>query len=72
MYRDGSRELQVLNLNKDKDEKSANGASVTQAEGEKCPGMLKCYFYCLECGGRLIFTEGCSQCSDCGMSICQM
>lgn len=46
MYRDGSRELQVLNLNKDKDEKksSATGDAPRQPDGEKCPGTMNGMF----------------------------
>ena len=32
----------------------------TIVEGEKCP----------QCGGKIIYTSGCKQCSDCGWSKC--
>lgn len=32
----------------------------TIVEGEKCP----------QCGGKIIYTNGCKQCSDCGWSKC--
>ncbi|MBU1178629.1 ribonucleotide-diphosphate reductase subunit alpha, partial [Patescibacteria group bacterium] len=66
VYRDKSREMQVLNIGKD--EKKKEEAPVVPApkpvgggkKGGKCP----------ECGKKLRVSEGCSTCPDCGYSAC--
>jgi ribonucleoside-diphosphate reductase alpha chain len=56
IYRDGSRSNQVLNI------ESVKNAGVEQKGGVKCP----------ECGGTLVFEEGCSKCPACGHSACSL
>eukprot|EP01114_Cavostelium_apophysatum_P019552 TRINITY_DN6338_c0_g1_i1.p1 TRINITY_DN6338_c0_g1~~TRINITY_DN6338_c0_g1_i1.p1 ORF type:complete len:738 (-),score=153.15 TRINITY_DN6338_c0_g1_i1:80-2293(-) len=97
VYRDGSRILQVLNLNKEAEEKgeihleaSASGATLTGAPSlrldstfatpassspsvvsmeENSRSMIK-KGICPECKSKLSFSEGCSSCSKCGLSVC--
>ena len=57
IYRDGSRESQVLNL--DISEAQDKGA-VTKIEGKRCP----------ECNSPMYMSEGCAKCMSCGHSQC--
>ncbi|MCL5411165.1 MAG: vitamin B12-dependent ribonucleotide reductase [Patescibacteria group bacterium] len=63
IYRDGSREAQVLNIaHSGSPEKIEKVSAKVRVGGkdEKCP----------ECGGRMIFKEGCATCSSCSYSYC--
>jgi ribonucleoside-diphosphate reductase alpha chain len=55
VYRDQSRSSQVLNI-----EAVKKTEIKTDDNSEKCP----------ECGGILVFEEGCSKCPSCGFSVC--
>ena len=67
IYRDGSKDQQVLNLNinieKEKEEKKKK----EQKEKEKKEEDRD---VCPECGSKLIFQEGCCKCSSCSYSVC--
>lgn len=65
-YRDGSRDLQVLNVRSEPKSKKllAPSVVVSVAESEIAKGM------CPNCGGRLVNEEGCSKCYSCGFSVC--
>jgi ribonucleoside-diphosphate reductase alpha chain len=73
VYRDGSRDLQVLNLEirkkEDKEEVVMQDAA-TQKSCEKSKGK-KCD-HCPDCGGALVMSEGCSHCPACGYSACSI
>jgi len=67
VYRDGSREGQVLNVGKV--EKAESGSRVDKVEkgraqndvvGSECPN----------CGGKLAKEEGCKKCYSCGFAVC--
>ncbi len=69
VYRDGSREGQVLNVGKTEGQKVGNsanmqaGKSVSQKNdsvGSECPN----------CGGKLAKEEGCKKCYSCGFAVC--
>ena len=75
IYRDGSKDEQVLNLNmnieKEKEEKALH------KKEEKKKGLFKKKKKkeekkdeCPECGQRMIFQEGCAKCPSCGFSFC--
>ena len=54
VYRDGSKDMQVLNFAKDiKKEKEKKGKDV-------CP----------ECNAKMMMSEGCAKCIKCGYSVC--
>ncbi|MFC2163094.1 vitamin B12-dependent ribonucleotide reductase [Candidatus Altiarchaeota archaeon] len=58
IYRDGSRSNQVLNIESVKKKKDLED----KAGKDNCP----------ECGGALVFEEGCSKCPSCGYSACSI
>ncbi len=65
VYRNNSRKLQVLNLNKKKDDAEEKEIVVSSAglEEER---------RCEECGGELENQEGCIKCKECGWGKCSI
>ena len=67
IYRDGSKDQQVLNLNinieKEKEEKKKKEQKEKEQKEEDRD-------VCPECGSKLIFQEGCCKCSSCSYSVC--
>ncbi|NQV13142.1 MAG: vitamin B12-dependent ribonucleotide reductase [Parcubacteria group bacterium] len=66
VYRDKSREMQVLNIGKDekKKEEAPTAPTLKPMGGGKKGGK------CPECSKKLRVSEGCSTCPDCGYSAC--
>lgn len=60
VYRDGSKDKQVLNLGQSKKDDQRKWVGNGHREEELCP----------ECGGELTFKEGCANCLACGYSRC--
>lgn len=67
VYRDGSREVQVLNVGKVGNQKLENlnkletrNSKNDQTIGNECPN----------CGGKLVMEEGCKKCYSCGFAVC--
>lgn len=58
IYRDGSKQDQVLNIKGKESQLSAEA----QVPAEACP----------ECGGKTNFSDGCVSCPNCGWSKCSM
>jgi ribonucleoside-diphosphate reductase alpha chain len=68
VYRDGSREGQILNVKTSKkEEKKADKKQETKEEPKKEPETK-----CPECKTEMIFKEGCSTCPACGYSKCSV
>jgi hypothetical protein len=71
VYRNNSRNVQVLNLNKKKETddevhqekemiKAIAGGGASHSKGE-CP----------DCSAALVFKEGCTECPECGWGKCE-
>ena len=67
VYRDKSRELQVLNIGKQKEKRSEEMAEDTDGNNK---GSSKKGGKCPECGKKMRVSEGCSTCPHCGYSVC--
>ncbi len=69
VYRDKSREVQVLNVGK-----ASNAVSAVPAVGNKNWNTAKLQDgntdACPECGNKLALEEGCKKCYSCGYSVC--
>ncbi|MBD3303921.1 vitamin B12-dependent ribonucleotide reductase [Candidatus Woesearchaeota archaeon] len=68
VYRDGSREGQILNVKSDKKEEKADQKK-EEKQGSKCKFDDK---NCPECSAAMVFKEGCATCPDCGWSKCSV
>lgn len=61
VYRDKSREVQVLNVGKVQEvNKEQRIMNIEKNDSEKCP----------ECGSKLALEEGCKKCYGCGYAVC--
>jgi ribonucleoside-diphosphate reductase alpha chain len=68
IYRDGSREDQVLTTGVKKSTNGESNLKVKTASGVKQDQVQK---VCPECEGVLFFEGGCATCRDCGWSKCK-
>ncbi|MCQ3944256.1 MAG: adenosylcobalamin-dependent ribonucleoside-diphosphate reductase [bacterium] len=66
VYRDGSREGQVLNVGKS--ENSDNQKTQITRKSEKSDSQIGSE--CPNCGGKLAIEEGCRKCYGCGFAVC--
>lgn len=84
IYRDGSKDVQILSVGSSKQETgSSQGSQIIQskiktetlkARSERLKaksGTGKHLESCPECGGKLAIEEGCAKCYGCGFSVCQ-
>ncbi|NOY15006.1 MAG: adenosylcobalamin-dependent ribonucleoside-diphosphate reductase [bacterium] len=76
VYRDGSRQVQVLNvgdgqdrLAKDSKDSGLRGL-LNKVKSKKGQGQVK--DVCPACGSKLYKAEGCSVCNNCGFSVCSV
>jgi ribonucleoside-diphosphate reductase alpha chain len=69
VYRNNSRKIQVLNLNKKKEEDVEEKEILVISEGSSEVEEEK---RCEECGGTLEFKEGCVSCKECGWGKCSI
>ncbi len=66
VYRDGSRDIQVLNVGSANIEaKSDKSKVVKEVQKSNELGME-----CPNCGGKLVREEGCKKCYGCGFAVC--
>ncbi|MBI4148281.1 vitamin B12-dependent ribonucleotide reductase [Candidatus Woesearchaeota archaeon] len=63
VYRDGSKDVQVLNVNLEEKKQKVQKKEVAEATKEdSCP----------ECKTKMHFQEGCAMCPNCGYSLCSV
>lgn len=68
VYRDKSKETQVLMHTDD----NGNGASPVIIQSKiKIKPLVKEDEKCPDCGGKMVFEEGCAKCPKCGYSYCK-
>ena len=75
IYRDGSRETQILSIGSDRPAfaEATAGKQIIQSKIRTetlKERSQKLKLSCPECGGRLAVEEGCSKCYGCGYSVC--
>ncbi|GAB4142670.1 MAG: vitamin B12-dependent ribonucleotide reductase [Patescibacteria group bacterium] len=70
VYRDGSREVQVLELNSKTSEKK-KVQEIDNEESENIPLSADSSKLCPDCGDMLHIEEGCNKCYSCGFSYCE-
>ncbi|MDP3947281.1 MAG: adenosylcobalamin-dependent ribonucleoside-diphosphate reductase [bacterium] len=67
VYRDKSREFQILNLNEDKKQTAKAGEPAVMVRAETVLEEKKCP----NCGEELQMKEGCKSCPSCGWGMCE-
>jgi ribonucleoside-diphosphate reductase alpha chain len=67
VYRDGSREGQILNVKSEKKEEKDQKEGETKGSKHKFDEKN-----CPECSTAMVFTEGCATCPNCGWSKCSV
>ncbi len=73
IYRDRSRDTQVLNIGGNEEKKKSDDSVGTEiTKQEIALGKIVDKNKCPECGARLEIKEGCKSCSSCGFSACSI
>ncbi len=82
IYRDGSKDVQILSVGTTDKIQTTSGSQIIQSKiktetlkerGERLrvKPAGKHLEICPECGGKLAIEEGCAKCYGCGFSVCQ-
>ncbi|MDD5566603.1 MAG: vitamin B12-dependent ribonucleotide reductase [Patescibacteria group bacterium] len=72
IYRDRSRETQVLNIGAEEKKKEDDSVGTRSIKQEVTLGEMVDKDKCPECGSRLEIKEGCMSCPGCGFSACSI
>jgi ribonucleoside-diphosphate reductase alpha chain len=72
VYRDGSREGQILNVDTSKKEEKKEEVNIPKKELVDKKKSDKNNQDCPECKEKMVFKEGCSTCPHCGYSKCSL
>lgn len=70
IYRDGSKDDQVLSSSNNSDTEIPSASGQALARNAKDELLNAVSNSCPECGGKLHKQDGCSKCIDCGYSVC--
>ena len=70
IYRDGSKDAQILSTGIMKQKKIISQKSQIIQSKIKTETLKERVKVCPECGGKLVVEEGCSKCYGCGYSVC--
>ncbi|MFH2085882.1 MAG: adenosylcobalamin-dependent ribonucleoside-diphosphate reductase [bacterium] len=71
VYRDGSREVQVLNVGKSGVQAGVSAVAVKALSRHKQDESANAIANsCPNCGGKLAIEEGCKKCYGCGFAVC--
>ncbi|KKU45121.1 MAG: Ribonucleoside-diphosphate reductase [Microgenomates group bacterium GW2011_GWC2_46_7] len=70
IYRDGSKDDQVLSSSKNSETETPSASEQALARYAKDELLNAVSNSCPECGGKLHKQDGCSKCIDCGYSVC--
>jgi len=77
IYRDGSKDVQILSVGNRKQETESSQDQIIQSKiktetlKERTAKLSKHLTVCPECGSKLVIEEGCAKCYGCGFSVCQ-
>ncbi len=69
VYRDGSRDVQVLNVGKSESQMTSKSA-IQQVSKPVSQKQNELGMECPNCGGKLVREEGCKKCYGCGFAVC--
>ncbi len=72
IYRDGSRNEQVLNVGVDKKPTFSDTQSRSALSTSGSKGKSKRMEDCPQCGAKVTYAEGCISCLSCGFSACSV
>jgi ribonucleotide reductase alpha subunit len=70
VYRDGSREVQVLNVGKTENPDNQKTQRARESENQRNRKEHELGMECPNCGGKLVREEGCKKCYGCGFAVC--
>lgn len=71
VYRDRSKDVQILMKSSSNENGNNGGGYIIQSKIKMKPLEKEDDRKCPDCGGKMIFEEGCAKCSKCGYGYCK-